>query len=70
MSINHSQNKNSIKKMKLDEADENVSSIAEYKRLAFLKFYNENGKRSIQFNKLFITDDVHALSIFCCFKLI
>ena len=70
MSINHSQNKNSIKKMKLDEADENVSSIAEYKRLAFLKFYNVNGKRSFQFNKLFIRDYVHEIGIYCCFKLI
>ena len=59
-----------MKKIKLDEADENVSSIAEYERLAFLKFYNENGKRSFQFNKLFITDDVHAIGIYCCFKLI
>ena len=70
MSINHIQNKISMKKIKLDESDENVSSILKYKRLAFLKFNNENGKRNFQFNKLFITDDIHALVIFCCFKFI
>ena len=56
MLINHSLSKNGIKKIKLDEADENVSSIAEYKRLAFQMFCNENGKRSFQFNKFFITN--------------
>ena len=70
MLINHSQNKTSMKKVKLDGANENGSSNAEYKRLAFLKFYNENGKRSFKFNKLFTTDDVHEIGIYCWFKLI
>ena len=65
MLINHSQNKTSMKKVKLDGANENGSSNAEYKRLAFLKFNNVNGKRSFQFSKLFITDYIHLLGIFC-----
>ena len=43
MSKQHSQIKNIIKKTKLDKVDENVGSIAEYKRCAILKYIKENG---------------------------
>ena len=67
MSINHSLNKNSIKKIKLEEADENVRSIAKYKRLAILKFCNESDTKKFQSNNFFIKDDIHALGICCYF---
>ena len=42
MSLQHSQNKNTVKKIKIDEVDDDVSSIAEYKKCAILKYCNEN----------------------------
>ena len=62
MSLNHSQNENSIKRKKLDEFPENVSSITEFKRLA-LKYCKENDIQSFQSN----TDDFQELGIYCCF---
>ena len=47
MSTKHSRNKNTTKKIKLDEVDENVCSIAEYKRCAILKYCNENGVKNM-----------------------
>ena len=38
MSTQHNRNKNTTKKTKLNEVDKNVSSIAEYKRCAILKY--------------------------------
>ena len=67
MSINQSLNKNNIKKIKLEEVDENVSSIAKYKRLAILKFCNESDTKNFQYNNFFIKDDIHALGICCYF---
>ena len=67
MSINQSLNKNNMKKIKLEEVDENVSSIAEYKTLAILKFCNESDTIIFQSNNFFITDDIHALGIYCYF---
>ena len=58
MSLNHSLSKNSIKKIKLDEADENVSSILEYKRIAILKFCNENGTKSCKYDEMISSNDV------------
>ena len=58
MSINHNQNENSMKKIKLDEHDENVSSIAEYKRLAILQFCNENGTKMCTYDEMFSLNDV------------
>ena len=64
MSTQHSQNKKTIKKSKLDKVDELVSSIAEYKRCAILKYCNENGVEKYQFDKLSISDDLQKLSLF------
>ena len=58
MSINHSQKKISIKKIKLDEADENVSGITEYKRIAIQKFCNENGTKICRYDEMFSSNDV------------
>ena len=61
MSTQHSQNKNTTKKIKLDEVDENVCSIAVYKRCAILKYCDENGNINNQLDELFISNDVHIL---------
>ena len=41
MSTQNSRNKNTIKKIKLDDVDKDVNSIAEYKRCAFLRYCKE-----------------------------
>ena len=64
MSLNHSQNKNSMKRKKLDEFAENVSSITEFKRLA-LEYYKENVIKCFQSNELSITTDINKLGK-CC----
>ena len=61
MSTQQSQNKNTAKEIKLDEVDENVSSIAVYKRCAILKYCNENGNINNQLDEFFISNDVHIL---------
>ena len=61
MSTKHSQNKNTTKKIKLDEVDENVSSIAEYKKCAILKYCKENGIEKNQLNELSISKKLHKL---------
>ena len=61
MSTQHSQNKNTAKEIKLDEVDENVSSIAVYKRCAILKYCNENGNIKNKLDEFFILNDVHIL---------
>ena len=42
MSTQNIRNKHTIKKIKLDEVNEKVSCIAEYKRCATLKYCKEN----------------------------
>ena len=64
MSTQHSLNKNTIKKIKLDEVDENVSSIAEYKKCAILKYCNENGNIKKQLDNFFISNELHKLGLF------
>ena len=61
MSTQHSQNRNTSKKIKLDEVDENVGSSAEYKRCAILKYCNENGNINNQLDEFFISNEVHIL---------
>ena len=61
MSTQHSLYKNTIKKIKLDEVDENVSSVVEYKRCAILKYCNENGIEKYQLDKLSISNELHKL---------
>ena len=63
MSIEHSQHKNTIKKIKLDEVHKNVSSIAKYKRCAILKFCIENGIKNYQLDKLSISNEVHNIGL-------
>ena len=64
MSTKHSQNKNTTKKTKLDKVDENVGSIAEYKRCAILKYCKENGVEKNQLEDLFISKKLHKLGFF------
>ena len=61
MSTQHNQNRITTEKIKLDEVDENVSSIAVYKRCAILKYCNENGNINNQLDEFFISNDVHML---------
>ena len=69
MSTQHSKNKNAIKKIKLDEDNGNVSSIAEYKRCAILKHCNENGNIKNQLDELFILNELHELGLTFCLYL-
>ena len=69
MSTQHSKNKNAIKKIKLDEDNVNVSSIAEYKRCAILKHCNENGNIKNQLDELFILNELHELGLTFCLYL-
>ena len=64
MSTQHSLYKNTIKKIKLDEVDENVSSIAVYKKCAILKYCNENGNIKKQLDNFFISNELHKLGLF------
>ena len=64
MSTQYSQHINVIKKIKLDEVHKNVSSIAEYKRCAILKFCIEYGIKSYQLDKLSISNDLHNIGLF------
>ena len=64
MSTQHSQNRITTKKIKLDEVDEDVRSITEYKRCAILKYCNENGNINNQLDEFFISNDVHILGNF------
>ena len=68
MSTQHSQNKITTKKIKLDEVDENVCSIAEYKRCAILKYCMENGIEKNQFENLFISKKLHELGLYSFFN--
>ena len=61
MSTKHSQNKNTTKKTKLDKVDENVGSIAEYKRCAILKYCNKNGIRTNHLDELSISSNFYLL---------
>ena len=67
MSKQHSQIKNIIKKTKLDKVDENVGSIAEYKRCAILKYCNENGIKKSHLDEFLISNNHHKLGIFYSF---
>ena len=69
MSTQHSQNRITTKKIKLDEVDENVCSIAAYKRCAILKYCNENGNINNQLDNLFISNDFHNLGMCYCLHL-
>ena len=57
MSIKHSLSKNNITKIKLNKANENVSSITEYKRIAIVKFCNEKDTKSCKYDEIFNSND-------------
>ena len=63
MSTQHSQIKNIIKKIKLTEVDEDVSSIAEYRRCAILKYCNKNGNFKNQLDELVISNEPNELGL-------
>ena len=64
MSKQHSRN---TKKIKLDEVNENVSSITEYKRRAILKYCNDNGIKKSHLDELLISNNHHKLGMFYSF---
>ena len=67
MSLQHSQNKNSVMKIKLDKVDEDGSSVAEYKRCAILKYYIKNGIEKNHLDELSIPTDFNFLGLFILF---
>ena len=64
MSTQHNQNKNTMKKIKLEEDDRNLCSIAEYKKCTILKYCNENGDIKKQLDNFFISNELHKLGLF------
>ena len=50
MSLEYNQIKTDLKKIKLDETAGGISSIAKFKKLATLKFCNENGTNKVYNN--------------------
>ena len=44
-----------------------VSSIAEYKRSALLKYCKENGIKKNQLDELSVSNNLHKLGLFCLF---
>ena len=44
---------------------QHVSSIARYKKYAFLKYCNENGIRKNQLDESLILNKLHKLGLFC-----
>ena len=67
MSTKHSQKKNIVKKIKLDEINEDVSKVAEFKRCAILKFCNENCIEKNQLDILSFLNEVQNLGMWYCF---
>ena len=63
MSTQHRLNINTKKKRKLDEVNEVVSSVTEYKRCAILKYCDENGTGKNQLNILSIINKLQTLGI-------
>ena len=63
MSTQHNRNKNTTKKTKLNEGDKNVSSIAEYKRCAILKYCKELGTKRNQLDRLSILNKLRKLGL-------
>ena len=64
MSTQYSQNKNTTKKIKLDKVDKNVSSIAEFKRLAILKYCNGNVDIKSKLDDFFLLSYFRYLLLF------
>ena len=56
-----------IKEIKLDKVDEDVCSVAVYKRCAILKYCDENGIEKNQFDTLFISNELHKFGMSYCF---
>ena len=69
MSTQHRLNINTKKKRKLDEVNEVVSSVTEYKRCAILKYCDENGIEKNQFDILTISKKLCKLGMSYCFLL-
>ena len=63
MSTQHRLNKNTKKIIKLDKVNEDVSSVAEYKRCAILKYFNEYGIEKYQLDMSSISNELHKLGM-------
>ena len=64
MSLQHRQNKNTVKKINLDEVDEGVSNVTKYKRCAILKYCDGNGIKRNHLDKLSISNYFHILGLY------
>ena len=67
MSTQRRLNKITMKKIKLDKVNKDVSSVAEYKRCAILRYCNENGIEKNQFDELSISNELNKLGLHCCY---
>ena len=67
MSTQNSRNKNTIKKIKLDDVDKDVNSIAEYKRCATLRYCKENDTKKHQLDEVSISKKLHNLGLYSFF---
>ncbi len=67
MLLEDNQSEIHIKKLKLDEDAVNLSFMAEHKKLASLKFCNENDIKNFKGYKLFKYKDLNELSNHYCY---
>ena len=65
MSLKQSQNKNTVKKIKIEEANKDGSIIAEYKRCAILKYCEGNGIKTSYLDELDISNGFQILGLYC-----
>ena len=60
-------NKSTRKKIKLDEVKRGVSSVADFKRYAILRYCDENGIEKNQLDILSIPNKLQKIGISYCF---
>lgn len=69
MPLQRCQNLNTMKKIKLDELDKDVSSIAEYKKCAIPRYCKENGNIKNHLDELSISNNLYKLGLRCFLNL-
>ena len=65
MSTQHRPIDFTMKKIKLNEVDENVSSVGEYKNKAFLQYCNGNDIEKHQLNEMSTSNNLLKSGLFC-----
>ena len=64
MSIENSQNLNSIKEIRLNKSLKKFSCITEFKKRAILKFCKENGTKSCQYEEIINSNVLSKIGLY------